>query len=162
MKVQTELFSSIYQGWHHYQVILTETITALDSDQLALRTSPNLRSVGEITAHMIGARARWFHSLMGEGGEEFESFGKWDSRGAKARSSDELVRGLKTTWDGMHDTIARWTTEDWDITWPGEYDGEPEIITRQWVIWHLIEHDLHHGGEISIILGSHGIQGLDL
>ena len=25
--------------------------------------------------------------------------------------------------------------------------------TRQWVIWHLIEHDVHHGGEISLTLG---------
>jgi uncharacterized damage-inducible protein DinB len=30
------------------------------------------------------------------------------------------------------------------------------------VIWHLMEHDLHHGGEISQVLGSHGIPALDL
>jgi uncharacterized damage-inducible protein DinB len=30
------------------------------------------------------------------------------------------------------------------------------------VVWHLIEHDLHHGGEISQILGSHGVSALDL
>jgi hypothetical protein len=33
--------------------------------------------------------------------------------------------------------------------------------------WHqyqlnLIEHDLHHGGEISITLGSHGVPALNL
>jgi hypothetical protein len=22
-------------------------------------------------------------------------------------------------------------------------------LSRQWVIWHVIEHDLHHGGELS-------------
>jgi uncharacterized damage-inducible protein DinB len=36
------------------------------------------------------------------------------------------------------------------------------MFTRQWVVWHLIEHDLHHGGEISLILGSNGLTGLDL
>jgi uncharacterized damage-inducible protein DinB len=30
------------------------------------------------------------------------------------------------------------------------------------VVWHLIEHDVHHTGEMSIILGSHGVPGLDL
>jgi uncharacterized damage-inducible protein DinB len=29
------------------------------------------------------------------------------------------------------------------------------------VVWHLIEHDLHHGGEISQILGTNGIPSLD-
>jgi uncharacterized damage-inducible protein DinB len=30
------------------------------------------------------------------------------------------------------------------------------------VIWHLVEHDLHHGGEISQILGSHRVPALNL
>jgi uncharacterized damage-inducible protein DinB len=25
------------------------------------------------------------------------------------------------------------------------------------VVWHVLEHDLHHGGEISLTLGMHGI-----
>jgi hypothetical protein len=29
-------------------------------------------------------------------------------------------------------------------------------------VWHVLEHDLHHGGEISLILGSNGLPGLDL
>jgi uncharacterized damage-inducible protein DinB len=37
-----------------------------------------------------------------------------------------------------------------------------QTFTRQWVVWHLVEHDLHHGGEVSLILGSHGLTGLDL
>lgn len=49
-----------------------------------------------------------------------------------------------------------------DQTWPGEHGGEPKIIARPWVIWHLIEHDLHHGGENSITLGAHGISGVSL
>ena len=76
---------------------------ALDADQLALRAAPYLRSVGEIAAHIIGARARWFYLLMGEGGEEFEALGKWDRRGKKAQTAEELVRGLEETWVGMHD-----------------------------------------------------------
>ena len=162
MTEHQELISSIYEGWHNYQLTLIKAISPLEHEQLALRTNPKLRSVGEIAAHMIGARARWFYMLMGEGGEEFEELGKWDRRGAKVRSAAELVSGLEATWSGMHDAIARWTTADWEKTWPGEDETEPEVITRQWVIWHLIEHDLHHGGEISITLGAHGVPALDL
>lgn len=62
----------------------------------------------------------------------------------------------------MHEAMARWKPGDWNKTWPGEDDNEPEIITRVWVIWHLIEHDLHHGDEISITLGLHGISAIEL
>ncbi|GER91949.1 hypothetical protein KDW_61110 [Dictyobacter vulcani] len=41
-------------------------------------------------------------------------------------------------------------------------DGTVERMTRQWVIWHLIEHDLHHGGELSFVLGAHNISAIDL
>jgi len=56
--------------------------------------------------------------------------------------------------------LRRWTPNDLTVEFsrPGH---DPSASTRQWVIWHLIEHDLHHGGEISQILGSHGLPGLD-
>ena len=161
MKNDQDLISSIYEGWHTYQQTITQAIAPLDPDQLTLRAASKMRSVGEITTHIIGARARWFYLLMKEGGEEFKALGRWDRRGAKARIAEELVTGLDATWEGMHNAMAAWTAEDWKKTWPGE-DNEPEVITRQWVIWHLIEHDLHHGGEISITLGVHGLPGLGL
>ena len=41
-------------------------------------------------------------------------------------------------------------------------NGEDQTYTRQWVIWHLIEHDLHHGGELSFTLGMHGLTGITI
>jgi uncharacterized damage-inducible protein DinB len=70
--------------------------------------------------------------------------------------------GLEATWAGMQEAIQRWTSAEWQQTWPGEDASEPELISRQWVIWHLIEHDLPHGGEVSITLGAHGVQALHL
>jgi uncharacterized damage-inducible protein DinB len=157
-----QLVLSIFEGWCAYQEVMTKAIAPLDEKQLELRAGPNLRSVREIAAHIIGARARWFFLLMGDGGDEFATFGKWDRRGSKARSTEELVNGLEATRIGIQGAIQSWTPDDWEETWPGEDDSEPEVITRQWVIWHLIEHDLHHGVEISITLGAHGMRGIAL
>jgi uncharacterized damage-inducible protein DinB len=162
MTVDHASLSAIYEGWYTHQNTLCEALAPLTAEQLDLRASPRLRSVGEIAQHIIGARARWFYQLMGEGGDEFAALGKWDRRGARARSAAELVQGLEQTWQGMQEAIARWTPEQWQETWPGEDETEPTVITRPWVIWHLVEHDLHHGGEISITLGAHGVRGLDL
>src|SRR4029079_10291413 len=112
--------------------------------------------------HMIGARARWFYQLLSEGGEDFAALSTWDREGRPTRTAADLVAGLETTWRGMHDAIAGWTPAAWQQIYVGDDPGEPEPITRQWVIWHLIEHDLHHGGEIALTLGIHGLPAPDL
>ena len=157
-----KLDSTIYDGWHNYQTLLIACLRPLTAEQLTLRAAPQLRSMGETATHMIGARGRWFHSLMGEGGDQFEEFARWDRAGMPARSAAELVGALEITWQTMQAAIGRWTPADWEQTYPGEGPDEPEVITRQWVIWHLIEHDVHHGGEISLTLGMHGLLAPDL
>jgi uncharacterized damage-inducible protein DinB len=157
-----KLKKEFFQGWEVYHNSLSKAISGLTQEQLELQLSPDLRSIGTITAHIISARARWFYIVMGEGGPSFKSMGNWDRREARMRSSEELVEGLQRTWQGMQEVIASWTEEQWEDTWPGEYEGEPRTITRTWVIWHLIEHDLHHGGEISIILGANGVPGIKI
>jgi uncharacterized damage-inducible protein DinB len=147
--------ATIYTGWHTYQIRLTTALTPLSSEQLALRASPTHRTIGEIVTHMIAVRARWF--MMDEDDPGLAGFATWDRGGYRARTAAELVDGLETTWQRMQEAIADWTPADWQRTYPGEEPDEPAQITRQWVIWHLIEHDLHHGGEISLTLGLHGL-----
>ncbi len=42
-------------------------------------------------------------------------------------------------------------------TFPDDWDGQHVDLSRAWVFWHVMEHDLHHGGELSLILGMHGL-----
>ena len=37
-----------------------------------------------------------------------------------------------------------------------------ESIPLKWIIWHVIEHEIHHRGELSLILGILGKEGLDV
>jgi len=32
--------------------------------------------------------------------------------------------------------------------------------TRQWIIWHVLEHEIHHGGELSLALGNYELEGI--
>jgi uncharacterized damage-inducible protein DinB len=152
----------LFPGWQSYQSLLIDALAPLSPDQLNLRAAPNLRTIEEIASHMIGARARWFYQLMGEGGEQFAAYSKWDRKDMPVCSAAELAEGLEGTWQGMQAAIARWSPEEWQQTYPAEDASEPKTITRSWVIWHLVEHDLHHGGEISLTLGMHGLRAPDL
>ncbi len=94
---------------------------------------------------------------MKESDELFVTLGAWGRPDRSPESADILIQGLETTWQAMQAAIVRWTPDDWEQTFAEGHPYAPMIITPQWVIWHLIEHDLHHGGEISLTMGMHGL-----
>ncbi|GCE21575.1 DinB family protein [Dictyobacter kobayashii] len=164
MKEQTtRSLAAFYQGWDAYQKHLMNALAPLTLEQLNIQASQNLRSVGTIARHIIGARARWLYYVLKEEHAELLALGIWDDADQPARSGQELVQGLETTWRILQDCLQRWTIADMeDLLHDVDDDGQEETFTRQWVIWHLIEHDLHHGGEISFVLGMHGLTAIDL
>lgn len=157
MDIHRSSIEAIYTGWNNYQGLLIAALAPLTAEQLALAPGSNLRSVEAIATHMIGARARWMAPPLGDGDKQLEKYSRWDRRGGPVRSAEDIVQGLKFTGDYIFRRISRWTQDEWQETMPGE-ENEPKVITRPWIIWHLIEHDLHHGGEISIILGIHHLK----
>ena len=159
-----QVAAPFYSGWEGYQQRMVRALAPLSLEQLAWAAAPHLRSVNLIVRHVIGARARWLRHVLGEGGDEVEILGAWDDDDQPQRSAAELVEGLGQTWDVIAAALARWTVPDLEVSFPNADPdpGDPEAFSRQWVIWHLIEHDLHHGGEISLVLGMHGLTGIEL
>ncbi|MBA2288606.1 MAG: DinB family protein [Ktedonobacteraceae bacterium] len=153
-----------YKGWDGYQQHLVHALAPLSAEQLTLYAASHLRSIGMIATHIIGARARWLYYVLKEDNKNLVSLATWDHRPDQpARSAAELVSGLETTWQVIQDALQRWTIADLEeIFHDTDDDGEEETFTRQWVIWHLIEHDLHHGGDVSFALGMHDLPAIDL
>src|SRR5712691_3662995 len=153
----TEKYSTLfdfYKGWDVYQDHLVKAITPLSPEQIALRAAPHLRSIGEIAAHIIGTRIWWFHYVMGEDSVDSASLTPmetWGEDGAPVRTAAELASGLEITWHLIQDVLTRRTPADLDQT----FQRREHRVSRQWIIWHVIEHDLHHGGELSFTLGMH-------
>jgi uncharacterized damage-inducible protein DinB len=103
----------------------------------------------------------------------------------------ELVDGLQKTWQTIEHTLAGLTPADFARLVPPTDDAmrvrhaklvEPSLqpyaqmwieaarqnndvrppVSLQWVIWHVLEHDIHHGSEISTSLGMHGLPVVEL
>ncbi len=158
MAEQQIVLLPLYHGWDTYQELLLKAIEPLSPDQLSLRAAPHLRSIGELASHIVGARAGWLYYTLGKGDEQMTTIAE-----QPARSAAELVKGLQVTWNVIQDALSHWTTADLEaIVHDTDENGEDQTYTRQWVIWHLIEHDLHHGGELSFTLGMHGLAGIEI
>jgi uncharacterized damage-inducible protein DinB len=162
-----------YEGWANHQALMIVALRDLSAEQLDLRTAPHQWTVWQLAGHVAGSRAYWFHDVLGEGdpstrdlfrvesttvpGLPLEDAG-WEDDEDHPRSAEELVDGLTRSWAIVDECLGRWTAEELEAS-----VLRPERPHhRGWVLWHVMEHDLHHGGEISQILGSNGLPGLDL
>ena len=157
MAEQSTTLQVFYQNWKEYMDTVKGAIAPLTVEQLALRAATHERSVGEIARHIIGGRLDWFHGFMGEGGDDIADLAHWDDAEAPARSAEELVDGLDRSWQFMWERLERWSPENMQHTFPMEWRGDHYDLSRSWVVWHVLEHDLQHGGEISLTLGMHGL-----
>ena len=146
---------AVVRGWLEYEEQLEVVVRRLSGEQLDQRISPNLRSAGEIVAHIITGRAFWFQEVLGErpGDPELTKLAEWLLRSDGELTGVGLARGLEQTAALMRDAIGRWTPEELAEQIVLPWIGPKHPITRAWVLWHEVEHDLHHGGELSQTLG---------
>lgn len=150
---------SVYEGWESYQLSLLRAVAPLSPHQLAYRPAPHLRSVGEIASHISLGRIGWFQRMQAPGSQEIahEATG-WEKEPAIMENAAELVRRLEVTWQMIENTLTHWRISDLAQTYRHTYGGKTYAISRQWTIWRIVAHDLHHGGELGILLGMQGIE----
>jgi len=152
-----------YQGWETYQQSLVETTAQLSPEHLALPVAPHHWSIGMVLNHVIGSRVFWFQRWLGEGDPRLVH---WDEDQQSVRTAAELVAGLEETWHLIADALASFTPADLGQMFPTPSflsEEERQFFppqTLQWIIWHTLEHEIHHGGELSLALGGLGLPGV--
>ena len=152
----------IYESWRGYQEKLRDCVAPLASEQLLLQPAPHMWPLGQIVQHIISVRAGWFSGTLQDDDDLMTGYMSWGQHDSPARSAAALARGLDETWAFIEARLQRWTPDDCARTFPDEWDGQQYHVSRSWVIYHVMEHDLHHGGEVSLILGMNGLRTLDL
>ncbi|GCF08632.1 DinB family protein [Dictyobacter arantiisoli] len=165
MTEQTSPLVTFYKrGWENYQHALVQTIALLSSEQLFLPLAAHQRSIGEQLAHLIDARIFWFSGWMGEGDP---NLAHWNDDEQAMREAASLVAIFEKTWHVISSALDRWTSADLEQLFPPPashqawlqkhgFEEEP-AHTRQWIVWHVMEHEIHHGGELSLAWGTYGL-----
>lgn len=170
----TDSLMSVYEGWDGYNQSLVQALSPLTREQLTWRPSPRHRSVGEIVRHICMGRLRWFWRMGAPGSDELvKRIKHWetDSDGNQeiieealeiAEETAELLPWLAATWLMVYQTLTSWEVSDLQKVCRYKMDGQVYALSHQWTIWRIMAHDIHHGGELSLMLGLQGIDTFEL
>ena len=160
---------TFYKGWAAYQRGLVEMLSPLSAEQLSMPAMSDHRTIGMIAQHVIANRVWWFQVWMGNGDPDLASIAHWDPADrawSGVIEPGDLVAGLESTWQLIAGSLSTWTAADLDQMFtppsamsPDERQNAPNV-SRGWIIWHVLEHEIHHGGEMSLVLGNNGLQGI--
>jgi hypothetical protein len=142
-----------FESWQDYQEALKRAIAPLTEEQLQRRLMPGLRAPGEITEHIVFGRALWLHRTLGEGAAELTPLLRWEDADDPPHTAAEILHGLELTWRFITICLMRGS--------PTDAIPEEELPILQ-TIWGLLDHDLPHAGELSLLLGASGLPGVEI
>jgi uncharacterized damage-inducible protein DinB len=170
----TNSLEDIYEGWNGYHQSIVNAVKPLTPEQLHWRPAENFNSIGELVRHISLGRLTWLMRMGAPGSAELaKRISEWeqDSDGnshivetsiAITEQPAELVYWLNLTWQIIENSLASWTVADLFQTYKHRWDGQVYEVSRQWTLWRVMSHDLHHGGELSLMLGLQGIEAFEL
>lgn len=140
-----------FDSWLDYQEALKRAIAPLTEEQLRLRPLPGRRTLGEIAEHIVFGRALHLYRTFGEKAVELTPLLRWDAPDEPPHSAAEIVQGLELTWRFIVGSLMSGA--------PTDVIPESEIVQ---VIWGLLDHDLPHAGQLSMLLGASGLPGVEI
>ena len=142
-----------FDSWSDYQEALKRAIAPLTDAQLQRRLLPGRRTPGEIAEHIVFGRALHLQSIVGDGAAHLTPLLRWDDPSDPPHTAAEIVAGLESTWGVIGERLMRGSAGD---ALPAD-----EAATVQ-AIWGLLDHDLPHAGQLSLLLVASGLPGVDL
>jgi uncharacterized damage-inducible protein DinB len=157
----------IFATWARYNEEIVRVVAALSPEQLEIRASPDSMPVWATIGHLAGARIYWLCGILGEPGAATTPFADpfadgWEDDETHARTAEELVEALESTWRVVDGCLGRWSVGMLAERFVRDMPTGRQHHSRGQLLLRLLTHDAYHAGELSQVLGIHRLPQIDL
>jgi uncharacterized damage-inducible protein DinB len=145
----------LFSHWDQIREGLISTIKAFSEEELIYTPYPGSWSVGKIILHIAGAEDGWLRHVV------TRELDKWPEEYTLENypSIEAILQVLDEVHARTTDYLGTLEMEDISLIVETPWDSKIPLL---WIIWHVVEHEIHHRGELSLILGILGREGLDV
>jgi uncharacterized damage-inducible protein DinB len=146
---------NLFSHWRLIRKGLISVIEEFEESELIYQPYSDSWPVGQIMVHIANAEEGWFRYAVTKELPEWPSQLQFENYPTREKILDVLAE--------VHEKTERYletlTEEDLSSTILAPWE---ESFPLGWIFWHVIEHEVHHRGELSLILGILGKEGLDV
>jgi uncharacterized damage-inducible protein DinB len=144
----------IYQHWGQVRADLVSTIDMFQETELEFSPFEGSWPVGQIMLHIADCEDNWLYGVVRQQIEPwiFYNLSDYPNKSAIKHLLSRAHRRTVTFLDRLNES-------DLDKTFTTPND---EPYQLRWILWHVLEHEIHHRGELSLALGLLGREGLDV
>lgn len=145
----------LFSHWVQIRKDLLTTIDKFEEDELLYVADNTDWPVGKIMLHIGDAEQGWFQYVV------INELEAWPD--IRLEDYPDKV-AIKTKLMEIHERTEAYlsTLSLVDLEREIKLPWSESTLKLNWIIWHVLEHEIHHRGELSLILGLLGREGLDV
>jgi uncharacterized damage-inducible protein DinB len=132
---------------------LHQALDGLTTEQLAFVPREGLWSLGTVACHIANAEDGWFRYVAAREVDEWPSLDE-----SQYRTVAEIKALLDDVQAHKMAFLHKIDVADLDRTITAPWGAE---LTLRFIIWHVLEHEIHHRGEIYLMMGLMGMEAPD-
>ena len=146
--------AELFGHWQSVRRGLIEALDKLSDKQLRFVPCEGLWSLGTVACHIANAEEGWFRYVV------TRELDKWPPLEEERYAT---IASVKALLDEVHQRtqsyLATLDVADLEQTIAVPWGEE---FPLRWVVWHVLEHEIHHRGEIYLMLGLMGMEAPDV
>ncbi|QJX46411.1 DinB family protein [Hymenobacter taeanensis] len=146
----TPLALALLPELNHELALTRRVLERLPAEHFGWQPHPRSMTLGHLASHtadLLGGIKTTFETT------ELDLANSADHAPAPATAAEELVQRLEANGAAARETLSQADAEDFEATWTLRF-GEQIILreSRADIVRHLINHTIHHRGQLSVYL----------
>ncbi|MFH2049776.1 MAG: DinB family protein [bacterium] len=147
--------SEFFSNYFDVRKELIDMTKSLSQEQLDWSPPGHPAKIGKLLVHIADCEYFWINHVAKKiPNPDYAPFHKastWGDYKALLDDCFEIMKDFLETED-----IEDWKTKKYDFT---DENGKTDHFTKEWLIWHVVEHQARHRGQVMMMMRT---QGLDV
>ena len=137
--------AKFFSNYFTIRMELLEAVKELSQEQFDWKPENHPNCIGQLLAHIAECEYYWIDVVARRkiDSPDFERF-------EKARVKQEVLALLDEGFEILSDFLQSEDIDDWDEVFY-QMEGE-EKVSKRWLVWHVIEHQARHRGQIFMLM----------
>jgi uncharacterized damage-inducible protein DinB len=151
--------SHLFSNYFEVREELIGAVKSLTQEQLDWTPPNHPASIGRLLAHIADVECFWI-SCVALRKEQKPDFSKFE----KASTIREILSLLEHYHADCREYLESQDVEDWDEVYYEfpEWVGRRFRCSKRWLVWHVVEHQARHRGQIFMLMRMQGIDVPDV